>query len=157
MFGKPGSGTLPASPALDLVPTLDPDTGLGTPGETLASIVPTQAGDFTFHITGTLGTQKVDITVSSGDQTFDAVQDPSTVEFPAKNPPLSDVVAAAQRAAARGDAAATVARQANDAAGSASSTASHALVVAIIALVLGVVLGAGAAALAFRGRRSGGS
>ena len=158
MFGKPGAGTLPASPALDLDPTLDPDTGLGMPGETLAAIVPTQAGDYTFHITGTLGTQKVDITVTSGDQTYNTVKDPSEVQFPAKVPPSGDIVSAAQRAQSRADTAAVAASHASDAAQSANNTASHATLVGIIALVVGAVLGGGAMALVMaRGRRGGGA
>lgn len=156
MFGKPGGGTLPASPALDLDPSLDPDTGLGMPGETLAAIVPTQAGDYTFHITGQLGSQNVDITVTSGDQTFDTVKDPSAVEFPAKNPPINDVVSAAQRAQSRADAAALAASHASDAAQSADRTASHATLVGIIALVVGAVLGGGAMALVMARRRPSG-
>ena len=156
-FGKPGGGALPASAALDLDPTLDPDTGLGMPGETLAAIVPTQAGDYTFHVTGTLGTQNVDITVSSGDTTFNTVKDPTAVEFPARVPPPSDIVSAAQRAQSRADVAALAAGHANDAAQSANNTAAHATVVGIIALVVGIILGGGAMALVMaRGRRAGG-
>src|SRR6202011_185420 len=88
-FGKPGGATLPSTSALDLNPTLDPDTGLGSPGETLASIVPTASGDYTFHVTGTLGTQSVDITVTSGDTTFNTVRATDAVQFPDKLQPIS--------------------------------------------------------------------
>src|SRR5581483_11038555 len=36
------------SAPLDLEPSFDPDTGLGTHGEFDASIIPTQVGDYTF-------------------------------------------------------------------------------------------------------------
>ncbi|HET9051938.1 MAG TPA: hypothetical protein VFO60_09550, partial [Candidatus Dormibacteraeota bacterium] len=144
MFGKPGGGTLPSSGALELTPTADPDTGLGTPGETLAPIIPTAAGDYTFHITGTLGAQAVDITVSSGDTTFDSVRSAAAVEFPAPAQAGSDLAAAASRALSRADAATAAAGRASASAQSAEDASTRALIIGIVALALGVLAGAGA-------------
>jgi hypothetical protein len=73
-------------PALSLVATFDPDTGLGMQGEYLASLIPTRAGNYTFHFTGTVKGQTIDQSFSSSPTTFDAVKEPTAVEFPAQDP-----------------------------------------------------------------------
>jgi hypothetical protein len=152
-FGKPGGGTLPSTAPLDLNPTADPDTGLGMPGETVASIVPTAAGDYTFHVTGTLGTQNVDITVTSGDTTFNTVKTTDAVQFPNKEQPISNIEAAVTRAQGRADAVGTTASQAAADAQSAKDSANRALVIGLLALVAGVGLGGAGLAFGLRARR----
>jgi hypothetical protein len=76
---------LPLDPAFDL------DEGFGTPGQYTADILPTTTGEYTFHITGSIHAQPVDLEVSSGDQTFEPVTSSSDVEFPVKVPTLADV------------------------------------------------------------------
>lgn len=73
-------------PALSLTATWDPDTGLGMHGEYLASLIPTRAGNYTFHFTGTVNGQAVDQSFTSSPTTFDAVKEPAAVEFPAQDP-----------------------------------------------------------------------
>ena len=73
-------------PALSLTPTFDPDTGLGMHGEYLASLIPTRAGNYTFHFTGTVKGQAIDQSFTSSPTTFDAVREPAAVEFPAQDP-----------------------------------------------------------------------
>lgn len=73
-------------PALSLTPTFDPDTGLGMQGEYLASLIPTRAGNYTFHFTGAVKGQAVDQSFSSSPTTFDEVKEPTAVEFPAQDP-----------------------------------------------------------------------
>ena len=100
-------------PALSLTATYDPDTGLGMQGEYLASLIPTRAGNYTFHFTGTVKGQAVDQSFTSSPTTFDAVKEPTTVEFPAQDPSRGQIaqkldridprIAAAQ-AAAKNDA-----------------------------------------------------
>jgi hypothetical protein len=68
--------------------------------------VPTETGDYTFHISGTMGDQTVDQTVTSGPTTFDSVQPLTAIEFPR---PLPDSAQVAQ-AAADAEAAAATAR-----------------------------------------------
>ena len=73
-------------PALSLTATWDPDTGLGMHGEYLASLIPTRAGNYTFHFTGAVNGQAVDESFTSSPTTFDAVKEPAAVEFPAQDP-----------------------------------------------------------------------
>ena len=71
---------------LALLPTFDPDTGLGTPGDYRGWIIPTAPGNYTFHFTGSIGTQKIDQSFTSCPTTFATVQDPSAIEFPVQAP-----------------------------------------------------------------------
>ena len=61
-----------------------------------ARFVPTETGDYTFHITGTIGDANVDESVTSGPQTFDSVQPLTAIEFPPAAP--DPAVTAAQSA-----------------------------------------------------------
>ena len=69
-----------------LTPTFDPDTGFGTPGDYRAFFFPTAPGDYTFKFTGSIGSQKVDESFTSGPTTFATVEDPTTAQFPVKTP-----------------------------------------------------------------------
>jgi hypothetical protein len=134
--------------ALPLQPSFDPDTGLGTPGEYTASLIPTQVGDYTFHISGSIHGQAVDETATSSDQTFDSVTAGTDVQFPVKLPALGDLstliqrvdgrVAAEQTSAAQGQQAVT---EAQHAASQASDNANRALLVGVLVGGLGVLLG----------------
>jgi hypothetical protein len=70
--------------ALELVQAFD------TPGQYLATLLPTAPGEYTFHIVGDIHEQAVDVTMTSGD-TFSSVQAPTDVEFPFKVPTQADV------------------------------------------------------------------
>jgi len=74
-----------------LEPSFDPDAGLGTKGEYDAFFFPTALGAYTFHFTGSLQGQKIDVSFTSGPDTFAEVTDPTTVQFPNKVPTLSQV------------------------------------------------------------------
>jgi hypothetical protein len=54
----------------------------GLPGRYQAQVVPTQTGDYTFHITGTIGTTKIDEKFESGPGRFDGVEDIAPLQFP---------------------------------------------------------------------------
>lgn len=82
---------------LALDATLDPDTGLGKPGEYLASLIPTQPGKYTFHFTGGIKGQQVDQSFTSGPNTFDEVKDPTGVEFPGQDPTRAQLAQRIQR------------------------------------------------------------
>jgi hypothetical protein len=141
--------------ALPLQPSFDPDTGLGTPGEYTASLIPTQVGDYTFHLTGSIHGQAVDETATSSDQTFNSVTAGTDVQFPVKLPALGDLSTLIQRVDGRAttaDTAATQAQQAatqaeqavaraQKAASQASDNANRALVVGALVGGLGVLLG----------------
>lgn len=141
--------------ALPLEPSFDPDTGLGTPGEYTASLVPTQVGDYTFHLTGSIHGQAVDETATSSDQTFNSVTAGTEVQFPVKLPALGDLstliqrvdgrVTTANTAATQAQQAATQAQQAvataQQAANQASDNANRALLAGALVGGLGVLLG----------------
>ncbi len=141
--------------ALPLQPSFDPDTGLGTPGEYTASIIPTQVGDYTFHLSGSIHGQAVDETATSSDQTFNSVTAGTDVQFPLKLPALGDLstligrvdgrAATANTAATQAQQAAVLAQktvtQAQQAASQASDNANRALLAGILVGGLGVLLG----------------
>jgi hypothetical protein len=76
---------------LALVPTFDPDTRLGTPGDYRAWFIPTAPGDYTFHFTGTISVQVIDERFTSSPTTFATVQDPSLIEFPLRAPTAAEL------------------------------------------------------------------
>ena len=92
-------------------------------GEYEGAFVPTAAGDYTFHIFGTIGEATVDESVTSGPTTFNSVEPLSSIAFPQ---PLPDPVQL-QTAVADANAAATTARTLG--------------IVGIVAGVLGLILG----------------
>lgn len=63
----------------------------GTPGRYGADLLPTAPGDYTFTFAGTLRGEAVDVTVTSGDDTFSPVNGSTEIEFPVKVPTLADV------------------------------------------------------------------
>jgi len=77
--------------AQPLVPTSDPDTGLGTPGEYEMHFIPTAPGKYTLHIKGAVNGTPVDETATSSDTTFNEVTDATDVEFPNKLPSSTDI------------------------------------------------------------------
>jgi hypothetical protein len=117
-----------------LNPSFDPDTGLGTPGEYDASIIPTVPGDYTFHLTGSIHGTPVDKSLTSGPMTFNTVKEPSAVQFPVHVPSAADLSTALTRTGARVD-------TAQSATNSASGTTTAALIIAIVGAVLAVGLG----------------
>ena len=76
---------------LPLVPTFDPDTGLGTPGDYRAWLFPTAPGNYTFHFIGAISGQSIDQSFTSSPTTFATVQDPSQVEFPQRVPSAAEL------------------------------------------------------------------
>jgi hypothetical protein len=141
------------SDPLTLEPSFDPDTGLGTHGEFDAAIIPTRPGDYTFHFTGTVDGQKVDEKFTSSDKTFDSVQEPTAVEFPAKDPSTGDLATNLDRLNPRVDNAVTQAGAVQKTATSASDKASTAQTLGILALVAAVLLGGGGLLTGLRARR----
>jgi hypothetical protein len=75
----------------------------GGDGEYEAAFVPTETGDYTFHISGTLGDATVDESVTSGPTTFNSVEPLSAIEFPVAREDPARIQAEA--ASARADAA----------------------------------------------------
>lgn len=93
--GGQQSGELTFAPGFDLA------EGEGPLGEYNAPIVPTAPGDYTFHLTGAIHGEPIDITVTSSDETFDSVQGTSEIEFPTKLPTVTEIVTRLDRIDAR--------------------------------------------------------
>jgi hypothetical protein len=89
------------SSALSFEPGFDPIEMDGPLGEYDAAIVPTAPGDYSFHITGTIHGQAVDINVTSGDETFDPVKESTDLQFPTKLPSISEISTRLDRIDAR--------------------------------------------------------
>jgi len=139
-------GTQTSAP-LDLLASWDPDTGLGTHGEWDAALTPTEAGVYTFHLTGSINGQTVDEKFTSSDSTFDSVSDPLNIEFPDQTPTNQALAQAQVRLQPR-----VVSAEA--AAASAKSSVSSAKTVSIVALVVAVLAVIAMAVMAFTRRRS---
>ena len=107
---------------------------------------PTAPGDYTFHVTGTIHSTKIDETATSSDTTFDSVVDPSAVQFPSKLPAVGDLATRLERVDAR-------AQSQISAANDAKSSAQGALVVGVALGGAGVLIGLVALAIAMTARR----
>ena len=79
------------SAVLPLDPSYDADTGFGTQGLYFTDLIPTQPGDYTFHLAGKVHDTAVDETATSSDTTFNAVEDPASVQFPVKVPTTTEI------------------------------------------------------------------
>ncbi|MCC6703466.1 MAG: hypothetical protein IT334_01235 [Thermomicrobiales bacterium] len=53
-----------------------------TPGSYYANFIPTQPGDYSFHVWGTIDGVEIDETFTAGPGTFSTVIDRTTLEFP---------------------------------------------------------------------------
>jgi len=109
----------------------DEDSGKG-PGAYEAPFVPTMAGDYTFHITGTIDGQPIDQKFTSSPNTFSSVESLSSAEFPVQVPAMADLANSVQQA--KDDA----------------STARTLGIIGIIVGALGFVAGGGAIAMSRR-------
>jgi len=151
------------SQALVLTPAFDVEEGFGTPGEYSADLIPTAPGDYTFHLTGAIQAQAVDISVTSGDETFSPVQGAGDLEFPVKQPTLTEVETRLDRIDGRLDALQSAIPQsgaiaaASDAAAAAQAAASQAMLMGILVGGLGVLVGVVAIVLARRPRGAAGT
>jgi hypothetical protein len=62
--------------------TLKLEAAYKEPGHYVASIIPSRAGDYSFHITGKLGDTTIDETFSSADGKFGSIEPASDILFP---------------------------------------------------------------------------
>lgn len=63
------------------------------PGSYQGHVLPTKVGDYTFHITGSVNTTKVDERFESGPNRFGAIEDLAPLQFPTKVPTNADLAA----------------------------------------------------------------
>ena len=154
------------SAGLAFDPAFDAAGGEGPLGQYVAAIVPTAPGDYTFHITGSIHGTAVDITATSGDATFNAVEASTDLQFPAKLPDLSEVATRLDRIDSRiaalqspdpNSPALVAAKAATDAANAAGAAANQAALIGVVLGGAGVLLAGIALALTVRGRRGGGT
>jgi hypothetical protein len=111
----------------------------GTPGEYRADLIPTKAGVYSFHFTGTIHGDAIDETFTSSDTTFDGATDASEAEFPDKAPSAGQLSERIARESARAQAARTAADKAKDDASSAKTVGLAGIVVGALGLVVGAV------------------
>jgi hypothetical protein len=97
---------------VDLYPQEDLDGAYG------ADIIPTRAGDYTWHIWGDIEGTPADVSMTSSPTTFDTVAEPSELSFPDAEPSLENLSAQA---------------------GAARQSALIALVVGVVGVLIGVV------------------
>lgn len=81
----------------------------GEPGVYLGDFIPTKVGDYIFHFTGTIGGETIDERFESGPNRFNGVEGLTELQFPEKQPAVSDMQAQLEQAR-------TAATQARDAA-----------------------------------------
>jgi hypothetical protein len=128
----------------------------GEPGDYRGWFVPSQPGEYTFHITGTVVGEEVDQRVTSGPDTFSDVTDIAELAFPAVDAPSNDELATrleqeSSRATEQLQAAQASLARAEDDASSARTTALIALVIGAIGVIAGI---AGIAAARATGSRA---
>ena len=92
--------------------TLPLQPAFGRPHEFHAWLVPTRAGTYTFHITGKVKTQNIDVTTTCGEKTFHCVVEASEIQFPAKDPSVGQLAERMDRALPRADRATAAAERA---------------------------------------------
>ncbi len=109
----------------------------GTPGDYIASFIPTQPGTYTFTVDGTVAGEQIKYSMTSGPSTFSQVEDPAPAMFPPVDAPTTtDLNAKLDAASTRTDASISSAQAA---ANSAKTVAIIAVVIALIAIILAVV------------------
>jgi hypothetical protein len=115
-----------------LLPNFEADTG-GAPGQYRASFIPTRPGKYTFHLFGSVMGEKIDRSFTSSPTTFDEVVEPSSVQFPVKDPSVAQVAGRIERELPR------VSRIALAAADRAHEAADTARTIAYVAGALGML------------------
>lgn len=65
----------------------------GQPGHYTGYVVPTKVGDYTFHITGTVGTMSVDEKFESGPGRFGSIESTDPLQYPSKLVSNADLAA----------------------------------------------------------------
>jgi hypothetical protein len=146
-----------ATEALPLEPAFVVDA-FGTPGQYVTDLLPTVPGDYTFQFAGSLHEETVDVTVTSGEDTFSPVQSSTEVEFPVKVPTLAEVAERLDRDNGRIEdlqSGAGLAETANANATSALDAANRAVMVGALVGGAGLVVAMIALFMAWRASRKG--
>ena len=104
------------------------------PGEYQAWLVPTRPGTYAFHISGTVGTQNIDVTSTCSESTFHCVVDATDIQFPAKDPSIAQLADRVERGLPR-------AERATDAAAGATRLSFAALAISIAGTAIALAVG----------------
>lgn len=141
--GQPSTGIKPGEIKVDVTfgnekVTLDVEPAFvigrfGTPGDYRAPLIPTRAGTYVFRVFGSHDGIKVDATFTCGEQTFNCIEDPKAIQFPAKDPSAAELSERLDREFPRVE---TKVASVGDAAG---SKADSARMMGIIGIVLGAI------------------
>lgn len=145
-------------PVMDLGDTLDVEVGFGdqtmqltlepffeegefgTPGDYRAWFIPTAAGEYSFHFSGTIDGEEVDETFTSGPDTFSDVVSTDDIEFPDNVPSNAELAERIDQEVPRLTSAIEDAQQAAVAqARAASKDASSARTIGMIGIAVGLV------------------
>ena len=103
-------------------------------GELRAKLVPTRAGVYTFHVTGTVRGQQLDASATCSEATFECVKERSDAEFPIADPSNGELAERLTRESERVE-------EATSTANSAKGIAIAALAPAVLALVVALAVG----------------
>ena len=144
------------SSSLSLSPAFDVEEGFGTPGEYSTDLIPTAPGEYSFHFTGTIHGKAIDLSMTSSDSTFDGVAAAGDLEFPVKQPTLTEVGTRLDRIDGRVDELRSTAQDISDArsaASAAQSAANQALLIGALLGGAGLVIAVIALWLVLRARR----
>lgn len=128
----------------------------GTPGDYRGWFIPTRAGQYSFHFTGTIRGTKIDETFTSGPKTFGDVDNPTDAEFPVQDPTNGELGERIDREIPRLEASiADVNTSVDRSVGSAEDDVSSARTLALVGVALGALgLIAAIAAIAMTRRSS---
>jgi hypothetical protein len=127
--------------------TLEPNFAageFGDPGDYRAWFIPTRAGRYTFHFTGTIQGEDVDQTFTSGPKTFGDVEDPKQIQFPVQDPTNGELAERIDQEVPRLTAATDEVRAAVAGADDNASSAQTFAIVALVVGALGLALAVGA-------------
>ncbi len=103
------------------------------PGTFTASLEPTAAGTYAFHVSGAIRGRQIDVVATCSERTFECVSSPSAIQFPAAVPTADQQALAVSRALQR-------AQRATDSADTSRTIAVLALVLAVLAVIALVVV-----------------
>lgn len=131
-FGDQTSDPMTFAPAFEV-------GEFGIPGDYRADFVPSQLGTYTFHLTGKVHGQKVDVEFTSGPKTFDDVVDLNEATFPPVTSPSNEQLASRiENESARTTDSLGAATSAADAAASDARSARSLAIAGIAAGILGL-------------------
>ncbi len=125
----------------------------GEPGDYRAWLIPTAAGPYAIHLSGTVDGEEIDETVTSGPDTFSEVESGSEIMYPVEAPATTDLVERIERESARVADAAERVDAAEVRAAMAADEAASARTIALVGVAIGLLGVASAGMAALVGRR----